>query len=274
LNAATIFIAPGDIPHFLWASGNDTWHAQTIYQQQQPQATYTLQQTVTVPDEASAPTLALLYRLEGSYGDQGSAFSLLVDDGQSQTFLSTTRENTEPDGWDLAWADLSPWAGQQVQVGMALSQAAGQVCARAIVDEVSLGAGAHPELWTLGDVAIGGPGEEVTFLIRYGNQGDAPAPNARLRIQPPPELALVTADPPPTSQEDAWVWELGDLPAGGGEQIIRVIARIDPAASPAAVLRAPVEIATDALELNDENNRAELITFVSGHRLFLPWLEW
>ena len=276
LDGAAIFTAPDDVPHFLWEEG-DPWyhntviaHAQTIHQTQQPQATYALQQLVTVPADETAPTLALLYRLEGSYGDQGTAFSLMVDDGESQTFLATTRENTDADGWDLAWADLSPWAGEQVHVGPALQQAQGQVCARVIVDEVSLGEGAHPDLWVSGGVGVGEPGEETDLLIRYGNQGDAAAPNAQLRIQPPAALTLVTADPPPASHEGEWLWTMGDLPAGDDARVIRITVRIDAATPPATVLRAPITFSSDAIELNENNNQDAAILFVSGRRIFLP----
>lgn len=105
--------------------------------------TAALTQPVQIPAEMHAPTLAFMYRLEGTTPAGTSWFEVSVTDAVTTTALfSATREMP----WALEWADLSAWAGQTVSIAFAVHQAAGDQILRVRLDEVSLGSWLTPVL--------------------------------------------------------------------------------------------------------------------------------
>lgn len=94
--------------------------------------TATASQRVTIPADMHQPTLSANY----VFTVGGARFSMVVDDGLDRTEVFSDTEGTS---WQLAWADLSPWAGRQVTVTLALTQAAGAPYSQVRLDDVTLG---------------------------------------------------------------------------------------------------------------------------------------
>lgn len=106
--------------------------------------TGTLRQVVVIPAELRHPTLAFMYSMHGGITGS-SSFTVDVTMQTSGELTSTnvfSSSITTP--WVLGWADMTPWAGQQVVVTFALKQAAGDMPVRVDLDEVSLGEWASP----------------------------------------------------------------------------------------------------------------------------------
>ena len=106
-----------------------------------------LSQTVSVPVSMTNPTLSFLYQLRALSPVQGGGFRVSVDDGQlATTVFSTTAVARQ---WMLHWTDMSPWAGQTVDVSFSQHQASGQRCTPVVIDEVSLGSWITPVPWSI-----------------------------------------------------------------------------------------------------------------------------
>ena len=95
---------------------------------------------------------------------------------------------------------------------------------------------ADPRLSLTGAVApaIASRGDEVQYLLRWSNLGDAPAADGRLQAVLPDCTVLHTAEPPPDGPARAGrlTWPLGELAAAGGEGTITLVLRIDEALEP------------------------------------------
>ncbi len=113
-------------------------------------ATSQLRQSVTIPAILHQPTLSFLYQLSGE-GMHGSALSLLVHEGLTTTTVFST---SAASGWQLGWADLTPWQGKTVTVTFQSTQAVGDQYLQATVDRVALGSWRTPRPQALSPTAL------------------------------------------------------------------------------------------------------------------------
>lgn len=131
----------------------------------------TASQRVTIPTDMHRPTVAANYRVKG----KGSPLSILVESAISLTeAFSATATNT----WGLAYADLSPWEGQQVTITFRLRQEASTPYAQAWIDDVTLGDWPTPvitsvdppraEAWTATSIIIRGENFIAAPTVRVG----------------------------------------------------------------------------------------------------------
>lgn len=99
-----------------------------------------IHQAMTIPAGTHQATLSWLYRIERhSLEIPSLTVSISTSYTATQVFSSTAAI-----GWEHAWADVSPWAGQTVTVTFTLHQAAGEPLAHLYLDEVSLGSWLTP----------------------------------------------------------------------------------------------------------------------------------
>lgn len=261
---------PHDVAHFLWLSANDLRYTHTIYHERTADS-YPLSQTVTIPEDIASPTLSFLYLLGNVLGPHRSSLGVEIDDGIVVTTPFTTTTNTDEQWWQAS-IDMSPWSGRAVTTTIRLNQSAESLCARANVDEVSLGTGAYPDLWVQGSANVVEPGQQMHFDIPYGNAGEAIASSSTISVTLSSELNFVSASPPPTSQDNGLLWELGDLSSEGGPYILTLTAMVDESVPASDVLVSHVGINTDSLEIETTNNQAEVRTYVGGQQNYLPIL--
>ncbi len=269
---AFILAGPDNRAHFVWISGVEVDYSHTIYDEQ-PRGTYGISQQVTVPDAEKRPFVAFLYRMTGALDPRRPGLYLRVEDDEGVTddvFLTDTNTGEQ---WQRAALDLTPWAGEQITMTVQLYQPPGALCARALVDEISLGRTAYPALGVHGSPAWAKPGQQVQQTITYANMGsEAVASNVVVSLTLPAGLSLLAADPPPDSQEGARaLWRLGHLPEGS-VGTIRLTLGIGADVPSPAVLHSVVIIAADETELDLLNNRAILATHTGDAFEFLPLL--
>ncbi len=94
--------------------------------------TVTASQQLTIPAGMHRPTVAANYIAKG----EGHPLSISVEDSASTTEVFSA---TATSAWELAHADLSPWAGRQVTITFILRQEADTPYVRAWIDDVTLG---------------------------------------------------------------------------------------------------------------------------------------
>ncbi len=254
------------VPHAFWAAQVDgAYHALHAG----PGATREggeaiLSQVVQVPD-VPAPTLSFMYRFGSSF-PSGSRLEVEVDDGSAATSVLST--NVHAGAWQHTWADLTPWAGQTVTIRFRLIQVAGGARASAHIDEVSVGS-AHPDTWVgLSSQSAAPPGGTAVLTIGFGNRGGVGAENARVALQLPPELAFVSADPPPSTTAPELRWDAGSLAAQSAGAIY-VTVRVEDTTARGTTVTSAVAIASDTVELEEGNNTAEGTTYI-GYQTRLP----
>jgi uncharacterized repeat protein (TIGR01451 family) len=223
-----------------------------------------LAQTVSAPATNAAQTLSLFSQLHGAAEASNGRFEIKAN---NTILYSSASRHTD---WAHRWFDLSPWAGQQVTLGFELSQTAGQPCTWAYLDEASAGS-SYPDLWldALGQSAM--PGEPMTFALRYGNRGGAPAASVTITNTLPDGLTFVSANPAPVATSPVLRWELGSLSAGSGPVAIVITAAPASSLPAGTVLFSPAAIATATTELEQSNNAAQSRLWI-GRSLYLPIL--
>ncbi|MCI0576533.1 MAG: hypothetical protein L0332_06220 [Chloroflexi bacterium] len=226
-----------------------------------------LTQVVTIPLTITSPSLSFLYQLGGTLSNNGSQLVAEVDDGNTTTSLLSLTGSTGT-GWAHGRADLSSWSGQSVTLTFRLEQAANAPLAWAYLDEVSLGS-TYPDLWVQGANAAALPGEQVTFLLTYGNRGGAAAGGTLITGTLPAGLTFVSASPPPVATSPNLVWNVGNLPAGSGPLTIAVTVMVNASVPPFTNLTIPFTIGQAGPELETANNSVAVIVFAS-RRIYLP----
>ncbi|MEP7358288.1 MAG: hypothetical protein ABI847_13665, partial [Anaerolineales bacterium] len=226
-----------------------------------------LMQPLTIPLTMTAPTLSFLYQAGGLTAAR--PFTVSVDSGSGPTTVFST--TTAANSWTHAWADLSAWAGQTVTVTFSIATAAGQPTTFAYVDEVSLGA-ARPDTWvTLDGTPTAVAGNLVTYTLRYGNRGGAPASGLALTLQLDPHLQFVSASPSAVAAEQQLSWTTSSLPAGSASGLITITVRVLSGSPLNSFITSTASLAGPAGELENGNNQAAFST-QSLLRLFLPVL--
>jgi uncharacterized repeat protein (TIGR01451 family) len=228
--------------------------------------TATLSQSLTIPAGRDAPVLCLLHRQRMTQPNGATGLRVTLSDGVTTTLLLSA---TESGGRVPAYADVQPWAGQQVTVTVGLLQAAGEPYARLYLDEVTLGS-AYPDLWvSKSGPPLALPGKQVTFEIRYGNRAGVEAAGVTLTDVLPSGLSFVSADPPPDDLSPSPRWTIDSLPAHSGPFTVILTAAVAPDAPMMRTLTNMVAVETEGPQIEVLNNQAQAGVWV-GYRICLP----
>jgi uncharacterized repeat protein (TIGR01451 family) len=226
-----------------------------------------LSQLVTVPSTSVTPWLSFVNRLYGASPHSGAGLVVLVTDSQGvTTALNRTTDNGH---WQQSGVSLSPWAGQTVTVTIATRQAPGTPYAWAEIDEVTLGS-SYPDVWVTVPSRTARRGEEVRYVIRYGNQGGAPASDVQLSFTLPAEVSFVSVNVPPTTTGTTLTWNLGNLPAKTGPYEIVVTGRISSTVPIPSTFNHSAQIQCTTSELETLNNTESVTTTVEPFFVRLP----
>jgi uncharacterized repeat protein (TIGR01451 family) len=257
--------APNGTPQIVWLEGDsdDVAYAD-------PNAPRTtdarISQTLVVPADMAGPTLSFFYRARGNLNST-NRFDVQIGDGGSWTTLFSGTAATG--NWAHRWADLAAWAGRTVQIAFNVRQTAGQRAGWIDLDEVTVGAGLHADLWAAARSELAAPGEAVTLTVRYGNRGEAAVPAAALTLTLPTGLTFVSADPPSLTPAPTLSWQTAALPAGS-TAAVTVTATV-PGETPAGtLLSGDLAIGQVPGELEPDNNTAAVYVFVGGQQTYLP----
>jgi Tol biopolymer transport system component/outer membrane protein assembly factor BamB len=121
-------------------------------------ATLEASQLITIDVALHQPTLSFLYHVPTALGD--GAFAVNVTGLTSTEVLSTSAVTI---GWQQAWADLSPYAGQVVTVTFRLNGSLLPVG----VDEVTVGSWTTPRIQQVSSSQLTGPA--ATLIITGDN---------------------------------------------------------------------------------------------------------
>ncbi len=227
-----------------------------------------LWQHVEVPLSAASPTLSWMYDFNLLKAGGANRFDVSVDDGLQSTSVFSTTVPTP--AWTHAWADMSPWAGRPVTVTFSLHHPANAPAAWALVDEVSLGSGAYPDLWAQFPTAVGQPGASVTTTLLYGNKGDSTASSTVLQLTLPDGLALVRAEPPPSAVDGQLVtWEM-DSVAPGAQSALMLVLGLASQTPPATIMPMPFKLQSPVFEADQGNNEVTGLVFAGGQQGYLP----
>ena len=258
----------GDV-HMIWKDGAELHYAGP--ESATNTGDSTLSQAVTVPATMPAPTLSFLYQLGGVSSSSGSRFDAQIDNGVSKTAVFSTTSSTVD--WSHGWSDLTPWAGQSVTLTLRVHQTEGGSRTWAYLDEVTLGS-AYPDTWltmdSIPDTAL--PGDQVMYLVNYGNRGGVMADQTELTMTLASELTFVDANPPPVTTSPFMVWDVGNLMAGSGPFTIVITSTVTDAATPFKAISSSASIASRTIELEDTNNSAEFSTLVAA-LTYLPLIR-
>jgi hypothetical protein len=122
-----------------------------------------LHQKIDMPVGLHEPTLSWLYRVDTMATQGDSHFAVSLDNGITATVVFSATSRTP---WNLAWVDMTPWAGQSVTVTLATYQVADEPLLRVAVDDVALASWTTPRLT---HVAYDGTGITTSTMIQiYG----------------------------------------------------------------------------------------------------------
>ena len=266
----SLVLSLSDLPQIVWveAMSNATGDYDLAYAD--PKAPRTadsiLRQTVELPAGMAGPTLSWLYHAQGALSNE-NAFRVFVEhDGVRHTLFTEAAPTGE---WRHAWADMSRWAGQTITVEFRMHQTAGQPAGWVDLDEVTLGAGYHADLYAHAGSRTGAAGEPVTVTLRYGNSGDTTATAASVTMMLPSELTFVSASPMPGSTSPELVWLPGDV-SPGAVGTISIVVRVSSDAPAGALFEIPYDISLVQGELETANNAGVCTVFVGGVQTFMP----
>jgi len=154
---------------FAWgdsATTQTTMHARTVALVT-TNARASISQSMTIPSDMHAPTLAFMYALHGVTAASNSRLSVVVGSPQlgSQAVFSTTTSLE----WTHHWIDMQPWAGQLVSITVTLDQASSEPSAHLLLDDVSLGSWQTPIIRQVTPKAIVTPSEQTVLTITGDN---------------------------------------------------------------------------------------------------------
>ena len=251
-------------PHAVWIdAGNVTYAGPELVV---TTGDASVSQGLQAPIEMAAPTLSFLYSFDSEFPSD-SRLETVVNSGVSPTVVFSATANTE--GWTHQWVDLTPWAGETINVQFQVIEESGGSRAGAYVDEVTVGS-ACPDTWVTlpGSFAVPA-GRQFDLDISYGNRGGVAASNGWITLELPAELAFISAEPPPSATSPVLRWDVGDLAGQGAAQLIRVRAQVAGGAPYGTTLAASAAIASQTGELEQLNNAAACSIFI-GSLHYLP----
>lgn len=227
-----------------------------------------LTQTLDIPADMPAPTLAFMGRRFGDVMGDSSGLELFVTSGMTTTAVALLPGSAD---WSHYWADMSPWAGQTVTVQFKLTQTVNDPRVAFVLDDVSLGP-AHPDIWFSGEspqTAI--PGDDMVYQLHYGNRGGVVAQDVVLTATLPAELTFVSSTVPVTVTDQTLVWNFGDLIANSPPQSILFTVTLAADAPFFQVVTIPAMIRSSTPEIEVSDNTLHMGTFI-GRRTYLPLL--
>lgn len=223
-------------------------------------------QTITIPVTMTNPTLSFMYQTVRDVPGDETGLQVEISNG-----LTPTVQLLPPAaGWELAWLDVSQWAGQQVTVTFQLNQATDAPQMELYVDDVSLGS-ALPDVWVGLESNVGAlPGETVVYHLEYGNLSGVTAVSPTITLTLPAPLSFISATVPPlTSTNSVMVWSTADLPAQSTGETIVITAVVTASTPLGGTFTGLVEIAVPEEEVEQANNQLQLRLFI-GRYQFLP----
>lgn len=259
-------------PHILWVSNYKLYYAGPNKVEQISSSG--LETEVSV-NENMIPgmRLSFLYNIQNT-GSGPVNFTVSVGDSFGETPVFTATNIT--DGWQQGIFDLQPWDGQIVNIHFRLEQIPGHPGSWAYIDDVS--AGSSPtDVWVDSASKTALPGSQVTYALRYGNNGSVHAENVVITHTLPAGLTFVSASLPisPTLPLTATIqtitWTLGTLP-GNFSGIIYITATLSKTLHTGVTLDGALTIASLSPELEIANNYTQTKLFI-GHRVFLPIIK-
>ncbi len=260
-------MSPDGTPRIVWMEGSE-WPIKLMYADPLAPTTadFRIEQTVSIPAEMAGPTLSFFYRGQGDLSSTNPFTVELQDGGTTASLFSETAASGK---WTHRWVDLSPWTGRTVRLAFNVHQTAGQPAGSVDLDEVTLGAGLHADLWASATSASALPGETITLTLRYGNRGDAEAGSTALTLALPDELEFVSADPPSLTAAPGLSWLPDELAVGSsGTIVVRVT--INGEVTAGDVLTTDLAIEPAGGEVAFENNHGAVRVFAGGQRTYLP----
>jgi len=208
-----------------------------------------VRKTLAATSPAAQPGAQITYRLSvDNFGYYGVSNAVLVDTlPSSLSYVSATPAPSSIVGNTLYWNLGNLAAGQKPPAILLTVLVSGAAQHNDMItnqlqvyfDEPDSNPGNNAVEYTLTvredvDVwlekhGIGQPaiGEQFIYFIEYGNFGGAPAAGVVITDTLPAEVILISADPPPTSQDgNQLTWQIGDLPGDQWAGEIRVVAEI------------------------------------------------
>jgi Tol biopolymer transport system component len=231
-----------------------------------PQAADTwLAQSFTIPLTITHPTLSFLASLSGVSEISGDDFSVLVSSAGISTPLF---RSVDPTAWEHFWIDMTPWSGQEITLTFRLKEDADYPPASALLDEVTLGE-AHSDVWAdltgLADFAH--PGDQVVYMLDYGNRAGIPAAATAITMTLPAGLDYLEASIPPTIIGNQLVWQVGDVPAESTFGPIYVTVEVSASAPLFQNVTTNAEIVTSSPELEKLNNYSQVEMYLAFRQL-------
>ncbi|HSH02535.1 MAG TPA: DUF5050 domain-containing protein, partial [Anaerolineae bacterium] len=257
--------------HVSWWGQINPEHLQykyTTIRRAETETTTVLSQTVTIPSTLPNPNLSFVYELQGGQDLGDSRFVVNVVDEGGVTAVYTTTQSTP---WRLKNIDLSPWAGQTIDLNFTLDQAANDLNLTLHIDEINLGT-AYPDLWLnlSGPLSVP-PNEEALITINYGNHHTIAATDTQLTLDLPAGIEFVAATPAPTTTSPQPTWDLGTIDPLQANGQIQLTLRMTAQPQLNNWLNVTGALTHTLSEPNNSNNDATW-TVAPGYRLTLPIL--
>lgn len=229
-----------------------------------------ISQMVTIPAGMENPTLSFSYWFDNDEAPTENSFAVQINDGQTTTTLQTIVASTT--GWSHSWFDLSQWAGQTVELVFQLNRPFALTSAALWLDEVTIGS-AYPDVWLeMESPESAVVGQTVPLTLVYGNSSSLLAADTTITLTLPAGLTYQSASISPTLIGNTLVWQLGNLPAGSGPQMITVTVEVAANTPYFSNLTSTATIVPAGTELETANNTAQTVTFIA-HKQYLPTIS-
>lgn len=251
--------------HVIWNEGGPVFYVGPTRSNSAGQAI--LQQNLTIPANLNSPRLSFAYQFGSGLASGDNALEVHLAAASGETTLASITTSTA--GWTYHSLDLSNWSGQTITLTFRLRQAANTYSAWALIDEVTLGS-SYPDVWVTVPSRTARRGEEVRYVIQYGNQGGAPASDVQLTFTLPAEVTFVSATVPPTVTGSTLTWNPGSLAAKTGPYEIVVTGRISATAPIPSTFSHSAQIQCTTSELETLNNTQSVTTTVEPFFVRLP----
>jgi len=119
---------------------------------------------------------------------------------------------------------------------------------------------------------MGRGGQQVTYTLRYGNQGGAPASDVRVHFALPAGLTFVSASTPPTGTTPDLYWDVGALSGRSGPTTVTIVAQVAASVAAPAQLVHSARIESAAGQLETLNDQWQAVTVIEPYRVYVPTL--
>lgn len=140
-----------------------------IYHMQSPLAAndsdYELSHSFHIPSDMHQPTLSFWLSSPRIGSPENRVYTTVTHDLDTTTVISTTPTTGD---WEHVWADMSPWAGQDVTITIGYRLSAGGPLVPLIIDEIALGSWLTPVITGITPSPIT-PGAPIDITITGQN---------------------------------------------------------------------------------------------------------